>query len=139
MKSTRDYRIEIRLNKTEYDMLCNKVDKSGLDLSKYIRKLIIGQRILSIPLDNDYFIKMYESVQRCISALTRWEWKYKTNEKINTDEVLFLFREIYNMLIEIHDKYSYNEWKNKDEADRVWDDYTHYLSEYNKAKEENYE
>ena len=26
------------LNKTEYDMLCNKVDKSGLDLSKYIRK-----------------------------------------------------------------------------------------------------
>ena len=139
MKSTRDYRIEIRLNKTEYDMLCNKVDKSGLDLSKYIRKLIIGQRILSIPLDNYYFIKMYESVQRCISALTRWEWKYKTNEKVNTDEVLFLFREIYNMLIEIHDKYSYNEWKNKDEAVRVWDDYTRYLSEYNKTKEENYE
>ena len=23
MKNTRDYRIEIRLNKTEYDMLCN--------------------------------------------------------------------------------------------------------------------
>ncbi len=139
MKNTRDYRIEIRLNKTEYDMLCNKVDKSGLDLSKYIRKLIIGQRILSIPLDNYYFIKMYESVQRCISALTRWESKYKTNEKVNTDEVLFLFREIYNMLIEIHDKYSYNEWKNKDEAVRVWDDYTRYLSEYNKTKEENYE
>lgn len=139
MKNTRDYRIEIRLNKTEYDMLCNKVDKSGLDLSKYIRKLIIGQRILSIPLDNYYFIKMYESVQRCISALTRWEWKYKTNEKVNTDEFLFLFREIYNMLIEIHDKYSYNEWKNKDEAVRVWDDYTRYLSEYNKTKEENYE
>ncbi len=139
MKSTRDYRIEIRLNKAEYDIICNKVDKSGLDLSKYIRRLIIGQRILSIPLDNDYFIKMYEYVQRCISALTRWEWRNKTNEKVNTDEVQFLFREIYNMLIEIHDKYSYNEWKDKDEADRVWDDYTRYLNEYNKAKEENYE
>ena len=139
MKSTRDYRIEIRLNKTEYDILCNKVEKSGLDLSKYIRRLIIGQRILRIPLDNDYFIKMYESVQRCISALTRWKWRNKTNEKVNTDEVQFLFREIYNMLIEIHDKYSYNEWKDKDEVDRVWDDYTRYLSKYNKAKEENYE
>lgn len=139
MKNTRDYRIEIRLNKTEYDILCNKVEKSGLDLSKYIRRLIIGQRILSIPLDNDYFIKMYESVQRCISALTRREWKYKTNEKVNTDEVQFLFREIYNTLIEIHDKYSYNEWKDKEETDRVWDDYTRYLSKYNKAKEENYE
>lgn len=139
MKNTRNYRIEIRLNKTEYDILLVKVEKSGLDLSKYIRRLIIGQRILSIPLDNDYFIKMYESVQRCIGALTRWEWRYKTNEKVNTDEVQFLFREIYNMLIEIHDKYSYNKWKDKDEADRVWDDYTRYLSEYNKAKEENYE
>lgn len=136
MKGTRDYRIEIRLNKNEYDILCRKIGNAGLNISSYIRRLILGQRILSIPLDNDYFIKMYETQQICINRLTNWKWENQNNNRVNTEEIQFLFREVYNKLIEIHDKYSYNEWKNKSEADRILDNYSYYLSKYNKMEEE---
>ena len=45
MERKRDKQINIRLNESEYLNVCLQLEKSGLGLSEYIRKCILGKEI----------------------------------------------------------------------------------------------
>ena len=58
----RNIRIQVRLNDIEYAKLLDDIDKSGENISDYIRKLIIGKEIKEKP-DHD-FLKILNQLSK---------------------------------------------------------------------------
>lgn len=58
----RNIRIQVRLNDIEYAKLLDDIEKSGENISDYIRKLIIGKEIKEKP-DHD-FLKILNQLSK---------------------------------------------------------------------------
>lgn len=58
----RNIRIQVRLNDVEYAKLLDDIEKSGENISDYIRKLIIGKEIKEKP-DHD-FLKILNQLSK---------------------------------------------------------------------------
>ena len=58
----RNIRIQVRLNDLEYAKLLDDIEKSGENISDYIRKLIIGKEIKEKP-DHD-FLKILNQLSK---------------------------------------------------------------------------
>ena len=58
-KTDRTIQIHFRVSQTEYDAIKEKVEMSGLNMSNFARKSLLGQTIVSAP-PADYFVLIRE-------------------------------------------------------------------------------
>lgn len=58
-KTDRTIQIHFRVNQNEYDAIKEKVEMSGLSMSNFARKTLLGQKVVSAP-PADYFVLIRE-------------------------------------------------------------------------------
>lgn len=84
----RSYMLRVRLDKNDKDKLDRDCKKAELDASKYIRKLINGENILSAPTIDFYeFINELNHIGTNLNQLTKKANKGEYDHK-KIDEVL---------------------------------------------------